>query len=140
MGFVEMTGAILVAIRVVSWTVIGVILVILANTMAMSARERLPEYAVLKTMGFRCRHLTGLIVGESLILAFLGGTLGLALSVPTVALFPKDVEQYFPGLIVDQDTMALGLAVSLGIGVLAALLPSWRASQVGIVQALRKVR
>jgi putative ABC transport system permease protein len=53
LGFVSMTSAILMAIQVVSWVVIGVILVVLANTMAMSARERLGEYAVLKTIGFR---------------------------------------------------------------------------------------
>ena len=58
--------AILLAIQVVSWVVIGVILVVLANTMAMSARERQGEYAVLKTMGFKARHLAGLIFGESL--------------------------------------------------------------------------
>ena len=51
-GFLAMTEAIVVAIRVVSYVVIGVILVILANTMAMTSRERTPEYAILKTMGF----------------------------------------------------------------------------------------
>ena len=66
LGFVSMTEAILLAIQVVSWVVIGVILVVLANTMAMSARERQGEYAVLKTMGFKARHLAGLIFGESL--------------------------------------------------------------------------
>ncbi len=53
LGFVEMSSAILVAIQVVSWLVIGVILGVLANTMAMNARERLGEYAALKTMGFK---------------------------------------------------------------------------------------
>ncbi len=72
MSFVEMTSAILVAIQIVSWVVIVVILVVLANTMAMNARERLGEYAALKTMGFKPRHLVRLILGESLILA-LGG-------------------------------------------------------------------
>ena len=100
MSFVEMTSAILVAIRAVSWLVIGVILGVLANTMAMNARERLGEYAALKTMGFKAHHLAGLILGESLILSLVGGLLGLALSFPAVRFFPPEVTQYFPAMVV----------------------------------------
>ncbi len=138
LSFVEMTKAILMAIQVVSWAVIGVILIVLANTMAMSARERLGEYAVLKTMGFRPRHLAGIIVGESLLLALVGGCLGLALSVPALRLFPEDVSQFFPGLEISDVTAALGIAVSLAVGVLSAVLPAWRATRVRIAEALRK--
>ncbi len=139
LGFIEMTSAILVAIQVVSWVVIGVILVVLANTMAMNARERLGEYAALKTMGFKARHLTALILGESLTLALLGGLLGLALSFPAVKLFPPEVTQYFPGLDVSRTTAALGLAVALAVGVLAGIIPAWQAARVQIAAALRKV-
>ncbi len=139
MSFVEMMSAILLAIQVVSWLVIGVILGVLANTMAMNARERLGEYAALKTMGFKARHLAGLIMGESLILSLVGGLLGLALSFPAVKLFPPEVTQYFPALVVSRPTMALGLAVSLGVGVLAGIIPAWQASRVQIAAALRKV-
>ncbi|MEW6387590.1 MAG: FtsX-like permease family protein [Thermodesulfobacteriota bacterium] len=139
MGFVEMTSAILMAMRVVSWAIIGVIMIVLANTMAMSARERLGEYAVLKTLGFRPRHLAGLILGESLLLAALGGVAGLALSIPAVRVFPPDVTQYFPGLEVSPQTQLLGLTVALAVGGLAAILPAYRATQIGIAQALRKV-
>jgi len=137
--FVEMTSAILLAIRVVTWLVIGVILVVLTNTMAMNARERLGEYAVLKTLGFRPRHLAVLILGESLLLALAGGWLGLALSFPTLHMFPKEVEQFFPGLFISRETMVLGLVTALAVGVLAAVAPAWRAAQVGIAEALRKV-
>ncbi len=139
LGFVEMTSSILLAIRVVSWVVIGVILVVLANTMAMNARERLGEYAVLKTLGFRPRHLAGLIVGESLLLSLVGGVLGLIFSFPVVGLFPREVEQYFPGLYVTRHTMIVGLAAALAVGVLAAIVPAWRAARVGIAEALRRI-
>ncbi|MFA5110366.1 MAG: ABC transporter permease [Desulfobaccales bacterium] len=139
MSFVEMTSAILVAIQVVSWVVIGVILVVLANTMAMNARERLGEYAALKTMGFKPRHLATLILGESLTLALVGGLLGLALSYPAVKLFPPEVTQYFPGLDVSPTTAALGMAVALAVGVLAGIVPAWQAARVQIAAALRKV-
>jgi len=139
LSFVEMTSSILWAIRVVSWVVIGVILVVLANTMAMNARERLGEYAVLKTLGFRPHHLAGLIVGESLLLALVGGVLGLVLSFPVIGFFPKDVEQYFPGLYISEPTIIIGLATSMAVGLIAALVPAWRAARVGIAAALRRV-
>jgi putative ABC transport system permease protein len=139
MGFVSMTEALLLAIQVVSWLVIGVILVLLANTMAMSARERMGEYAVLKTMGYRPRHLAGLIMGESLLLATMGGLMGLALTFPMVHLFKTKLGQYFRVFPLTNTTLALGLGTALAVGILAALLPAWRAAQVGIAEAMRKV-
>jgi putative ABC transport system permease protein len=133
-----MTEALLLAIQVVSWLVIGVILVLLANTMAMSARERMGEYAVLKTMGYRPRHLAGLIMGESLLLATMGGLIGLALTFPMVHLFKTKLGQYFRVFPLTNTTLALGLGTALAVGILAALLPAWRAAQVGIAEALRK--
>ena len=139
LSFVEMTSAILVAIQAVSWLVIGVILGVLANTMAMNARERLGEYAALKTMGFKAHHLVGLILGESLILSLVGGLLGLALSFPALRFFPPEVTQYFPAMEVSRDTALIGLAVSLTVGLLAGIIPAWQASRVQIAAALRKV-
>jgi len=139
LGFVSMTEAILLAIQVVSWAVIGVILVVLANTMAMSARERQGEYAVLKTLGFKARHLAGLIFGESLILALAGGLLGEILTFPAVHFFKSQLGQYFRVFPLTRATLILGLAVALTVGLLAALLPSWRASRLSIAEALRKV-
>ncbi|RJR32648.1 MAG: FtsX-like permease family protein [Deltaproteobacteria bacterium] len=138
-SFVSMTEAILLAIQVVSWLVIGVILIVLANTMAMSARERLGEYAVLKTMGFRPRHLAGLILGESLLLALMGGLLGLALTFPAVQVFKTQMGQYFRVFPLTNLTLGLGLGTALAVGVLAAAFPAWSAARVGIATALRKV-
>jgi putative ABC transport system permease protein len=139
LGMISMTEAIIMAIQVVSWLVIGVILMVLSNTMAMSARERLGEYAVLKTMGFRPRHLAGIILGESLLLALLGGILGLVLTFPAVYLFKTSLSQYFRVFPLTTLTLALGMATSLAVGVLAAIFPAWQASRVGIAEALRKV-
>jgi putative ABC transport system permease protein len=139
LGFVAMTSAILVAIQVVSWVVIGVILMVLANTMAMSARERQGEYAVLKTLGFKARHLAGLILGESLLLALAGGLLGELLTFPAVHFFKTQLGQYFRVFPLTNATLALGLATALAVGLLAALLPAYRASRLSIAAALRKV-
>jgi putative ABC transport system permease protein len=139
LGFVSMTETILLAIQVVSWLVIGVILVVLANTMAMSARERLGEYAVLKTMGFKARHLMGLILGESLLLAAAGGLVGLSLTFPAVYVIKATLGQYFRVFPLTRYTLGLGMAVSLAVGLLAAIFPAWRAARVSIAAALRKV-
>jgi putative ABC transport system permease protein len=137
--FLEMMGNVKLLVRSIALVVLFTVVLIVANTMAMSARERLGEYAVLKTMGFRPRHLAGIIIGESLLLALVGGVLGLALSVPALRLFPEDVSQYFPNLEISDVTAALGLSVALMVGVLAAVLPAWRATRVRIAEALRKV-
>jgi putative ABC transport system permease protein len=139
LGFVSMTEAILVAIQVVSWVVIGVILMVLANTMAMSARERRGEYAVLKTLGFKGRHLAALIFGESLLLALAGGLIGELLTFPAVHIFKTQLGQYFRVFPLTRATLALGLATALAVGLLAAIFPAWRASRLSIAAALRKV-
>jgi putative ABC transport system permease protein len=139
LGFVSMTENLLLAIQVVSWLVIGVILILLANTMAMSARERMGEYAVLKTMGYKPRHLAGLILGESMLLAVMGGLMGVALTFPMVHFFKTKLGKYFRVFPLTDTTLALGLGTALAVGVLAAILPAWRASRVGIAEALRRV-
>jgi putative ABC transport system permease protein len=139
MGFVSMTEALLLAIQVVSWLVIVVILVLLANTMAMSARERMSEYAVLKTMGYRPRHLASLIMGESFLLAAMGGLLGLALTFPMVEVFKSQLGQYFRVFPLTRATLGMGFGTALAVGVLAGILPAWRAARVGIAEAMRKV-
>src|SRR5512136_578210 len=70
MGFVAMTEAIMVAIQIVSYIVI--IMVVAANTMAMTARERIPEYATLKTMGFGGMQIAVIVFGESVFITLIG--------------------------------------------------------------------
>ena len=76
MSFVSMTEAIVIAIRIVSYVVIVIIMVVAANTMAMTARERIAEYATMKTLGFGARHIAGVVFGESIVIAMAGGCLG----------------------------------------------------------------
>jgi putative ABC transport system permease protein len=138
-GFVSMTGAIVVALRVVSYVVIGVILVILANTMAMTSRERMPEYATLKTMGFGNRYLLMLIAGESVFISMLGGLVGIAVSFPVAKVFSQRLGTLLPVFAIQNRTILLCLLVSLGIGAVSALIPFSRASRVRIAEALRHV-
>lgn len=136
LGFVAMTDAIVIAVRIVSYVVIGVILVILANTMAMTSRERMPEYATLKTLGFGNRFLIALIAGESVCIAMLGGIAGMALSFPVAGVFSEQLGTLLPIFHIHWETLAMSTTMSLGIGLLSAALPAWRAIRVRIAEAL----
>jgi putative ABC transport system permease protein len=138
-GFVAMTGAILTALKVISIVIIGVILAVLSNTMAMTARERLSEYAVLKTLGFGAPHLIYLIAGESLLIALLGGGLGIVLMYPAAGAFGKAMENFLPIFEVKSVTLVAAAAIAAGVGVVAALFPSWRAVNVNIVEGIRRI-
>jgi putative ABC transport system permease protein len=139
LGFVSMSEAIVVAIRAVSFVVILIIMAVMANTMAMSARERLPEYATLKALGFPPSFLRRLIAGESLLIALAGGGIGVAATFPVIAVFGPQLGTLFPVFEVSAQTMALQLGAALVIGLVAAVAPSIRASRVGIAEGLRAV-
>lgn len=139
LGFVAMSEAIILAIRAVSFVVIAIILAVVANTMAMSVRERRREYAVLKTLGFTGTQIAGLIFGESLVITALGGALGIALTFPAAQAFKAAVGQFFPIFNVSRETIIMDAAVSLTVGLLAAAAPAYTAARVRVAQALRKL-
>jgi hypothetical protein len=86
LGFVAMSNQIIAAIRVVSYVVIVIVMAVMANAMAMSARERITEYATLKALGFGPGFLSMLVFGESLIISAFGGGLGMLLTPPAAIL------------------------------------------------------
>jgi putative ABC transport system permease protein len=139
LGFVAMTGAIVAAIRFVSYVVIFIILAVMANTMAMTARERTPEYATLKALGFAPGYVAWLVFGESLAIAAIGAALGIVLTFPAAQWLGAKFGTLFPVFEVGSETVALQVACALGVGVLAALLPGRRAARVKIVEGLRAI-
>jgi putative ABC transport system permease protein len=139
LGFIAMTEAILLAIEAVSFVVIVIIMAVMANTMAMAARERYAEYATLKALGFANGFVAFLIFAESLGIALIGGLLGMALTIPVANAFAGAVGTLFPVFFVSEQTMLMQLAAAVVIGVVAAALPAWRAANVRIVDGLRTV-
>ena len=99
LGFVAMTEAILLAIQAVSFVVIVIIMAVMANTMAMTARERYGEYATLKALGFGNAFVALLIFAESMGIALLGGALGIALTFPLAHAFAERDGHAVPGLL-----------------------------------------
>lgn len=139
LGFVSMTEAIVVAIRIVSYLVIFIILAVMANTMAMTVRERTAEYATLKALGFGPTTVAALIFVESLTLAVLGGGLGIALTFPIAKAFGKAMGTLFPVFAVSAETVALQAGCALLVGLISACWPAWHAQRVKIVEGLRSV-
>ncbi|MET3129958.1 putative ABC transport system permease protein [Oxalobacteraceae bacterium GrIS 1.11] len=137
LGFVSMSEAIVVAIRLVSLVVILIIMAVMANTMAMGARERLGEYATMKALGFGPGYLALLIFGESTLLALSGAALGIALLYPVARGFAAQMGTMFPVFEVAPRTVLLQLAAGLGVGLVAAVAPTLRARGVNIVAGLR---
>lgn len=139
LGFVAMSEAIIIAIQAVSFVVIVIILAVTANTMAMSARERSGEYAVLKTLGFGARHIAALIFGESFLITMTGCLLGVLCTFPAADAFGKAMGNFLPVFNVSRLTIALDVLSSLVVGFAAGIIPAYRAVAVPIAQGLRKI-
>lgn len=139
LGFVSMSEAIVMAIRVVSFVVIVIIAAVMANTMAMSARERLGEYATLKALGFGPGFLTAMILGESLLLSLVGAALGIAVLFPFAAFLGSVMGTMFPVFEVTRLTVIQQVVAALAIGSVAAIAPALRATRINIVEGLRSI-
>jgi putative ABC transport system permease protein len=139
LGFVAMTEAILLAIQAVSFVVIVIIMAVMANTMAMTARERYGEYATMKALGFGNAYVAALIFAESVGIALCGGLLGVAVTFPLANAFGEAMGTLFPVFFVSEQTVRMQLGAAALIGIVAAAIPAWRAARVRIVDGLRAV-
>jgi putative ABC transport system permease protein len=138
-GFLASAQAIITAMNLISFIIIGIIMLVLGNTMIMAARERTREYAVLKTIGFSARHLVGLIGGESLAISLLGGAIGLAVTFPLAEGFASALPKgWFPIFVVEPVTIILAGSSALLVGVIASIFPLQRAIGTSIVEGLRQ--
>ena len=139
LGFVAMTEAILVAIQAVSFVVIIIIMAVMANTMAMTARERYAEYATMKALGFGGGFVALLIVAESVGIALVGGLIAVLLTIPIADVFGNAMGTLFPVFFVSQETIVMQMGAALIVGLVASAVPAWRAGRVRIVDGLRTV-
>ena len=139
MGFISMTEAIVMVIRIVSLVVIVIILAVVANTMAMTTRERFGEYAVLKTLGYSGWHIGSLIMGEALLITLAGCLLGLAMTYPMVRFFTTELGAYFPIFYVEPLTVWLDFGVAALVGTAAAIIPMRQAIRIRIADGLRRI-
>jgi putative ABC transport system permease protein len=139
LGFVSMTEAIVIAIQLVSFVVIIIIMAVVANTMAMSARERTGEYAIFKTLGFGKWHIAGLIFGESFFITLAGCGLGILATFPAAKAFGDAMSAFLPIFHVSRQTIYLDIAAAVIVAVVAAVIPTCRSVNIRIAEGLRKI-
>ena len=139
-NFLSSASAVITAMNIMSFVIIGIILLVVGNTMIMSARERTHEFAILKALGFSGGQLFFLLAGESLVLAIMGSAAGLASTLPAVqgfrAALPKG---WFPIFYMKPETIAIGCIAALLVGLVAAIIPLRRVLSTHIVDGLRYV-
>jgi putative ABC transport system permease protein len=111
------------------------LILLTGNTMAQAVRERIPELAVLKTIGFSNRGVLGLVLAESVLLILIGGLIGIGLAAVIVPAMSSKVQGLLPDG-VRWNTWALGAALMFGIGLLVGWLPALRGMRLKIVDAL----
>jgi len=139
LDFVSMLGNVRGSILMIGSAVIFTILLVVANTMAMSIRERTAEAAVMRSLGFRAVHIMFLFVGESLVLT-LGGAgvgVGIAKLLYDRLSLSKFTQFIFADIHMRAETLILCFAVAMLIALAAAGLPAYRAARLNIAEALR---
>jgi putative ABC transport system permease protein len=139
-SFVGAFAAILEALDIASVLILGVLLLTISNTIAMSTRESIPQLGLLKALGFPPRLLLAMISGEAAFLGLLGGFVGVVLSLPVVegaaSRFLVETMDMAP-LLVPRGPALLALLFSPVLGALAALVPGRSATSIEVTQALR---
>lgn len=137
-GFANQMGNIGKLLTAVAAAVFFTMLLVTANTMGQSIRERINEIGVMKTLGFSGTGVTMMILGEAILITTIGGLIGLGLAALASKGISAAVAQFFPVLGMPSATWGIGIALIVLLGGLAAALPCSQAAQLKIVDALRK--
>ena len=114
------------------------IVLLTGNTMAQAMRERIPELAVLKTLGFTDANVAALVLGEAILLCVLGGAIGLGLAIGFGPGLAGAVRQFLPTFQVSGATIGYGIALAALLGIAVGAFPARRAQRLSIVDALRE--
>jgi putative ABC transport system permease protein len=139
--FLSMVGNVKLIVLSISAAMVFAILLVVANTMGMSIRERTAELAILRVLGYQPKHLLGLLAAEALVVSVAGALLGCLLAGGAFALIRGYRVGGAMGIYIQVDAVTMGviLTVAIGIGLSSALLPAYRASRMSIADALRFV-
>ncbi|MBI1206717.1 MAG: FtsX-like permease family protein [Azospirillum sp.] len=135
-AFAAQFGNIALIVKLVVGAAFVTILMIVGNTMAMAVRERVREIAVLKTLGFPPARILRLILGESLLLALLGGLPGIGLAALAVAALREKLLNFIPGMVMTPDIAVLAVVLMLGLGLVTGIIPAFSAMRLNIASAL----
>jgi putative ABC transport system permease protein len=138
-GWVKQFGNIEFLILTIGAVVFFTLLLVTGNTMAISVRERIGELATLKAIGFGNRKILFFVLAESLIIALVGGLLGLGLAALAIPVLGAALNGLLPTLILSPAILSVGLGTALLVGIISGLLPGIGAMRMRVVNALRRV-
>jgi putative ABC transport system permease protein len=137
-GWAKQIGNISLITQLIAAAAIFMMLLVTANTMAQSIRERTSELAVLKTLGFGDGRVLWLVLMESCVLALVGGLLGIGVSWVLVTLGGDPTGSYLPQFFFPPTDVVIGVLMVLGLGLAAGAVPALQAQRLRIVDALRR--
>jgi len=137
-SFVKQMGNIQLLIMSVGSVVFFTLLLVTGNTMAIAVRERTRELAVLKAVGFADRFVLALVIAETMMVAAVGGVVGLGLA-KLFTLRGDPTGGLLPFFYLAPDAIVLGLGLALAVGLAAGILPALSASRLRVVDALRRI-
>lgn len=144
LSFLGGFSALLKAFDYVSAVILIIMMLILANTIAMGVRERTHEYGVLRAVGFRPGHILGFIIGESVLVAVVGGLAGVGITMLLVngvigPFIENNMAAFFPYFSTPMSVMLMALGFAVVLGTLAGLIPAYLASRLKLTDALRRI-
>ena len=135
-SFAAQFGNIGLIVQMILGCVFFTLLLISGNTMAQAVRERTGELAVLKTIGFSDARVTGMVLAESLLVAVVGGVIGLLIGGLFVTGAASALAQFFPGLAMSSGTLLWGLMLAVALGLVTGAWPAWRAARLDVIDAM----
>jgi putative ABC transport system permease protein len=135
-GFVKQFGDVGLIMSSILGAVFFTLLLVAGNTMMQAYRERVPELAVLKTLGFTDGRVAMLVVAESLLLCGFAAAVGMGLASLVIPPLRLSMAQFLAGLTLEQATLAAAAVLALALGTLAALVPAWRSARMSVIEAL----
>lgn len=138
-GFAKQFGNIEFLILSIGSVVFFTLLLVTGNTMAISVRERTGELAVLKAIGVRDGSVLFLVLAESMLIAFIGGVIGLVLAIGAIPAVSAKLNGFLPPLILSKPLLTAGLLFAVLVGIVSGLLPGVGAMRMRVVNALRRV-
>ncbi|TMQ17884.1 MAG: ABC transporter permease [Deltaproteobacteria bacterium] len=144
LSFLGGFSAVLGAFDYGSLIILLIMTLILANAIAMSVRERTHEYGVMRAIGFPPRHILGFILAESVLVALVGGLIGVGVVVLAInngigPVLEENMSGFFPYFRAPLWVLGLALGLSGVLGLIAGAIPAWRMSRLSVTDALRRI-
>jgi putative ABC transport system permease protein len=135
-GFVKQIGDVGLIISGILSAVFFTLLLVVVNTMMQAFRERVPELAVLKTLGFTDRQVGGLVIAESVLLCLVAAALGMVLAELIVPGIRRAMAQFLAAMTIERGTLIGAAVIATGVGALSAAVPAWRSARLSVIEGL----